>query len=320
MVNTYFEGYYIAVGDNNQFAIADGTSGNDTFNSIQGVKTFGKSGNYFDIPAERMNYALSAHTVTGAQGSMSEVFENIPSFDIANNENKDTIGIGVFKLRKSIYATDSTMLDFTLDEAHVGSLDAYKQIANINGGKPKSFYIETADQTSTLFSIYVNKQISEKTGTFLTDTKQPSIPNTKITFHDDCQRFAWGIGTYQEETPGSAKKSIGSIVAKIERNFEKLQNLDEFDIDITLDAGLSTINTFVQYKQEQMKAEMVANGATYSSIDDATLNVAFDDELVLDVSGLEGNTIGASQGDAALWKDDQGVATWSQDTDTNQID
>jgi len=311
MVNTYFEGYYIALGDNQQFAIADGTAGNDEFNSIEGVKTFGKSGNYFDIPAERMNYETKAHTVTGAQGSMSEVFENIPSFDIANNENKDTIGIGVFKLRKSIYATDSTMLDFTLDEAHVGSLDAYKQIANINGGKPKSFYIETADSSSTLFSIYVNKQISEKTGTFLTDTTNPSIPNTNISFHPKCQAYAWGIGTYQEETPGSAKKSIGSIVQKIERNFEKLQNLDEFDIDITLDAGLSTIHTYVQYKQEQLKADMVTAGTAYETIDDATLNVSYDDELVLDVSGLDGNTIGVSTGQAAGWKDHQGTPTWT---------
>lgn len=298
-VNTYFEGYYIAFGDNAQFAIADGTAGNDTFNAVQGVKTFGKSGTYFDIPEARLNFSTTAHTVTGAQGSMSEVFENIPSFDIATNENKDTVGIGVFKLRKSIYATDTTMLDYTLDEAHVGSLDSYRQIANINGGKPKSFYIETLETASTLLSMYVNKQISEKTGTFLTDTTNPNIPNTKITFHEEAQKYAWGIGTYQEETPGSSKKSIGSIVQKIERNFEKLQNLDEFDIDVTLDAGLSTINTYVQYKQEELK-NTAGSGYTKNT-DDSQIAVAFDDELVLDISGIQGNAIGNSTGDAAGW-------------------
>jgi hypothetical protein len=200
------------------------------------------------------------------------------------------------------------MLDYTLDEAHVGSLDAYRQIANINGGKPKSFYLETLETSSTLLSMYINKQISEKSGTFLTDPDQPSVPNTKVSFHEEAQKYAWGIGTYQEETPGSSKKSIGSIVQKIERNFEKLQNLDEFDIDVTLDAGLSTINTYVQYKQEELKN---TSGSGYTTASrDSDIAVAYDDELVLDISGLQSNTIGASTGDAKNWVLSDGTPAW----------
>ena len=322
-INTYFEGYYIALGDNNQFAIADGSSEADSlFNAVEGIKTFGNSGTYFDTPQARLNFETKAHTVTGAQGSMSEVFENIPSFDIATAENKDTIGIGVFKLRKSIYATDTTMLDFTLDEGHVGSLDAYRQIANTSGGKPKSFYLETIDTASSLLSVYVNKEISEKSGTFLTDTVNPNIPNTSITFHPEAQKYAWGTGSFQEETPASAKKSIGSIVTKIERNFEKLQNLDEYDIDITLDAGLSTINTYVQYQQEKVKdAARVKHlidkpgespaYASFEAVEDTDVNVAYDDEVVLDITGLYGNTLSDSAGDAEKWVGTQGSPTWN---------
>lgn len=336
-IDTYFQGYYIAFGDNNQFAIADGSSeALSQFDSLTGLKTFGNAGTYFDTPEARLNFKTTAHTVTGAQGSLSEVFENITSFDIANDENKDTIGIGVFKLRKSIYATDTTMLDFSLDEGHIGSLDAYKQTANINGGKPKSFYLETVDTASSLLSVYVNKEISEKAGTFLTDTDNPNVPNTTITFHPVAQRSAWAIGSYQEEVPASKKKSIGSIVAKIERNFEKLQNLDEYDLDITLDAGLSTINTYVQYKQEEEKwkdlyeylelkgYETVAQhdasepksafqaeaDGDFTYREDVDINVAYDDEVVLDVTGLAGNTLGSSSGDAKDWTGLQGVATW----------
>jgi hypothetical protein len=170
-INTYFEGYYLAFGDNMQFAINDGTS-NETnfFDAIEGCKTFGIQGTYFDVPVVRQNFKTTAHTVTGAGGSMSEVFENTPNYDIANDENRDVIGLGVFKLRKSIYATDTTMLDFSLEEGHIGSMDAYKQTANITGGKPKSFYIETVDANSSILTVFANKFISENTGTFLTDT------------------------------------------------------------------------------------------------------------------------------------------------------
>jgi len=286
-MNTYYEGYYVAFGDNGQFAIDDGSDlANSKFKAVEGLKTFGQSGQYYDLPQQRLNFDMTAHTVTGSQGSMSEVFENVPSFDIAVDSFKDTIGLAVFKLRKSIYATETTALDFILDESHVGSMDAYRQQASINGGKAKSFYIETVDANSTLLSVFANKKISEESGTFLTQQGDlVDVPNTTIKFHDSAQKYAWGTGTYQEETPGSSKKSIGTVVDKIERNFEKLQNLDEYDLDITLDAGLTTINTYVQYQQ--------------ALADDADGPVAFDDEVVVDITGMFGSEIGASTGAAA---------------------
>ena len=344
-INTYFEGYYLAFGDNMQFAINDGVDNSTNyFDAIQGLKTFGEAGTYFDVPKVRQNFHTTAHTVTRAGGSVSEVFENIPNFDIANDENRDVIGLGVFKLRKSIYATDTTMLDFSLDESHVGSMDAYKQTANISGGKPKSFYIETVDANSSLLTVFVNKQISELAGTFLTDTENPLVPNTTISFHPEAQKYAWATGSYQEEVPASSKKSIGSIVAKVERNFDKLSNLDEYDIDITLDAGLSTVNTYVQYIQEKKKYEALeawleiegnsldktyeVNGSdmnlaqlnsegllkSVAGLDyplDADITVAFDDELIVDTSGLFGNELKNSSGDAADWVGLQGNPTWN---------
>jgi len=345
-INTYFEGYYLAFGDNMQFAINDGTD-NETnfFDAIEGCKTFGIQGTYFDVPVVRQNFKTTAHTVTGAGGSMSEVFENTPNYDIANPENRDVIGLGVFKLKKSIYATDTTMLDFGLEEGHIGSMDAYKQTANITGGKPKSFYIETVDANSSVLTIFANKFISENTGTFLTDTENPLVPNTTIYFHPEAQKYAWATGSYQEEVPASSKKSIGSVNAKIQRNFDKLSNLDEWDIDITCDAGLTSISTYVKYIQEKTKYKALenwldANG--YSSYDDAIADlgvpslkaaidsgaaavssladsypdnrdiiVAYDDDAVMDTSGLFSNTIGDSTGAAADWVGLQGGKTWT---------
>lgn len=348
-INTYFEGYYLAFGDNMQFAINDGTN-NETnfFDAIQGCKTFGIQGTYFDVPVVRQNFKTTAHTVTGAGGSMSEVFENTPNYDIANLENRDVIGLGVFKLKKSIYATDTTMLDFSLEEGHIGSMDAYKQTANISGGKPKSFYIETVDANSTILTIFANKFISENTGTFLTDTENPLVPNTTIKFHPESQKYVWATGSYQEEVPASSKKSIGSVNAKIQRNFDKLSNLDEWDIDITCDAGITSISTYVKYKQEETKYEALRDWLDGKGYDDVaayetahgvslyadwsaaqngesvvgdadTLDypsntdiiVAYDDDAVMDTSGLFSNTIGDSTGAAADWVGLQGGKTWT---------
>ena len=277
-INNYFEGYYIGVGDNMQYAVNDGADDeNRDFNAVKGLKTFGNSGSYFEVPEARMNFATTADVVTGKDGSISEVFENIPSWDIAVDEHKETVGLAVFKLRKSIYAVDTTMLDFTLDEAMVGSLDAYRTQANIQGGRAKSFYLESAATSSPLLQIFINKNISENRGTFLNDPNDPQVPTVGVTFHDAAQNNAWAIGTYQEEVPASSKKCIGSVPAKVERYFEKLQSLDEWEIDVTLDAGLSTIHT-----QQQFEKVNTDISGDYCG--------AYDDEKTIDLSGLAGSS------------------------------
>jgi hypothetical protein len=51
------------------------------------------------------------------------------------------------------------------------------------------------------------------------------------------------VGTYAQETN---KKEIGSIPAKLDRMFELVEDPDLFNIDITVDAGLTTIHANVQ--------------------------------------------------------------------------
>ena len=100
-VNSRFEGTYIALTDNT--ALNPATQFDD-FNSVQSVNTNGfiTPNNYVTVPSQRLTFSLSATTL-GANGSISEVVENIPTFDTSSTAFNDTVNIGVFKLRQSVF-------------------------------------------------------------------------------------------------------------------------------------------------------------------------------------------------------------------------
>lgn len=268
-INTKFEGTYIGAIDN--LNLNPATPFND-FNqvlSINSTQTSIYGSDYVNIPDVRLNFALSA-TSTGVQGSVSEVVENIPTFDISSNQFDDTITLGVFKLRQSVFSPDTIALDFVLQEGYTGSLDANRQINSTNGGPPVSFSIEQANATSTNVTVVVHPAISNKNGTtwlnlsgvptkkarLLSEPMYLPLENetssqyeTRVgapsgavrTMLDDLGTtsalFALGDYTSTDLTT----KVIGNVPAKLQLATDKLNNVDLYPINVTLEAGLGTV-------------------------------------------------------------------------------
>jgi len=107
-INNQFEGFYLGVADNTNLNPAS------PFNAILGAKTLSQSAtytsNYTTIPTGTLQFSLSSEAGSN-KGSISQVMENLTDYDIDGREDDDLLNIGVFKLRKSLYATESFKLD-----------------------------------------------------------------------------------------------------------------------------------------------------------------------------------------------------------------
>ena len=213
--------------------------------------------------------------------SISEIMENLSKFDIANNDFDDTVSLGLFKLRQSPFSPDTIKLNFVLSESYVGSFDSFRQINSSDGGIPTSFYIDSKENDSPNLQILTNKFIShsEDGGTWLDidgkptnkvrfasnkfstdaraakniETLSASYGATNLT---EAQAITGGLKTSAIEfgaadslfplgsyaSQDSKTKDLGSIPAKLDRLFDTVENVDLFDIDLTLDGGISTIN------------------------------------------------------------------------------
>jgi hypothetical protein len=283
-INNKFEGSYIGFIDNTNLNPA--TPYND-INSVFSLNNNSKTiygTDYVRIPDVRLNFTLSADA-TGLQGSVSEVLENIPAFDIASNQFDDTVTLGVFKLRQSVFSPDTIALDYVLQDGFTASFDANRQINSPNGGPAVSFFMEIVNRPSLNVTTIINPNISNKNKSTWLDVN--GIPKKKVRFLTEAlatpldgetsgeylarvgapeniveialnqlgsTSTLFPLGVYDDQDLST--KLIGNVPGKVTRAAEKLNNVDLYPINITCEAGLGTIyvNSF--------------NLATYGYFDD----------------------------------------------------
>ena len=225
------------------------------------------------MPSARLNFALSA-TKYGDGSSVSEVLENLTQIDLNTNSFDDTVSLGLFKLRKSIYTPDTIALDFTLAESYVGSLDYRRQIADQNGGPARSYYLGNLADSSNNIKVMVNPNISNQfTNTWVSSagipgkkvrflTSQLKAPLVGEGFTDTNSTYItrvgatsgvignalsqlgsvdalFSLGIYSNTI--AEDKSVGNIPQKLERAFELVENPDVFQMNLALEGGLGTV-------------------------------------------------------------------------------
>ena len=126
------------------------------------ASTFG----YTEIPQTRFEFALTATPEFGdnpAVGSISQVMEDrITGYDTGTNEFNDTLNIGVFKLKQSVFSKDANRLDYLLEEGYNGSIGYYRQVNSENGGAPVNFFLENVENDSRNIDILVNPYLSDQ--------------------------------------------------------------------------------------------------------------------------------------------------------------
>jgi len=271
-INSQFEGYYIGIADN----VNNDPSSN--FDAITKAFTTSLTGNvigtttldYTQIPDTTLQFNLSA-TVNGASNSISQIMENLTDYDISGREDDDLLHIGVFKLRKSVYANESFKLDFVLDEGIVGSIDSFRKQLNPFGGPSVPFFLEAQDTNSKNIEVLVNPFISNKfrqsslnsngiplkkirvvTNNLLTTSFSNisaavgttvnilSTLNTSVKTAD----ALFPLGSYNPVL--ITQKIIGSLPDKLDRALESVKNDEVYDIDIVAEAGLGSVYAISQ--------------------------------------------------------------------------
>lgn len=264
-INSQFEGYYIGIADN--FNINPASN----YDAIVNAKTIsvsadviGNSLSYTGIPLGTLQFQLSS-TPNGASGSVSQIMENLTDYNIDGRSDDDLLNIGVFKLRKSLYSTETYKLDYVLEGAVVGSIDYYRQKVNSSGAGPQiSFFLENNDTNDRNIEVLVNPYISNKfttssIGVNGVPTKKVRVLTQSLVNGNDysvsgIDTFAlpalvtrlgyadalFPLGTYAGATISS--KDLGSIPGKLERAIEAVKNDEIYDIDVVVEAGLGTMH------------------------------------------------------------------------------
>ena len=287
-INNQGHGYYLGIADNTAINPAS------AYKSIRDVYTtslsagrlgLGKA-DYTRIPTSRLDFSLSAEPGY-IQNSVSQVLdEKTVNYDINARYFDDTLNLGVFKLRQSVFSNsqDSNALTYLLEEGYNGSI-GYDRNRPTDSGASTNFFLENVETNSRNIDILINPYISnansniplnadgtpkrkirvlsEQLKTIATNEVTVGIGATKHLITEFIKTLGsadalFPLGSY---TDGSNNlKVIGEIPGKVDRALEGIRNTDIYDIDILVEGGLGTI-----YNTTKSKGVTYFNDTDYVS-------------------------------------------------------
>lgn len=258
-LNDQYEGYYIGITDN--MFVNPGSE----FESIRGVKTLntdvGFTRDYLNVPGSTLEFNLSSRYQFGTS-SVSETLENIASYDMSGRDEDDFLGIMTFKLRKSLFGTESFKLDYVVEDKLLGSIDYSRSSLAPGGGPSVNAFIGNTDGKSRNVEIFVNDYVADRLGGTSVDIN--GVPKKKVrvisqqlvdnndlaksgvtqTFLDGISSEEYGDHLYAFGAYNSRRvdeKIIGAVPTKVERSLLAVRNQDLYDIDVVAEAGLGTV-------------------------------------------------------------------------------
>ncbi len=314
-INSQFEGYYVGLADNSNINYAS------NFDAVAGVKTLSLTSNYVGlsggtntytiIPEGTLQFNLSS-AFNGPINSISQVMENLTQYNIDGRDDDDLLNVGVFKLRKSVFATEAFKLDYVLDSAIVGSIDTFRTQLNPTGGPAVPFFLESTDDNSRNVEILVNPYISNKYTQ--SSLNASGIPLKKIrvntrgaasnmatsafvpVFGIDATAYAamsplvgyadnlYPLGAFSSTT--MTQKIIGNLPTKINRALETVINDEVYDIDVVLEAGLGTVFTMASAAGTQYYDDTLYNNTIKTKLDTLrTSNDIQNDAVATEIRG-----------------------------------
>lgn len=230
-INEGYEGYYVAFTDNTD--IGPGTD----FTSINTFKSLSANQDFVTVPTDRLSFALSGTKESLGAGSISEIIEGIPTYDFGSSYFNDSLVMTVFKVRSSIY--ESGTLASSLAETYIGSLDPNKK--TVAGTGVQTYFLEDlVNNSSRNVKVLINPNISTRTNWTTLSSADPS----KAVRVESNNRALYGLGTFVP-TYTVTNKLVGNINTKLQRALTLVEASDQVNIDVVVDAGLSTISAVV---------------------------------------------------------------------------
>lgn len=302
-----FSGYYLAVNDNLN------VNPSTDFDNLTGINSYyqevcpGVSGEWITLPEERWNFKVS-ETFNGTAGSIAEIIEKSAGIDFGKPAYNDSLIISLFKLVPTRMTDTINKLEQRLVEKFAGSLNVDRKVNDSYGGPPRSYFLENAvNNGSNYLKVLVNPYLSnnncwnDNTGkpqkTVRMFRERTSSVFSNYDAQAQLQAFGdnlYGVGVYNGHCRDELyelcqKKDIGNLPAKLERALRNVENSLEYPIDITIDAGLSTI---------WATRQAVANDSCITS---PTICYHYDDTYFVDTESLspfDGTSMSSAIGDA----------------------
>jgi hypothetical protein len=241
-INELGEGYYIGIADNSAVQASTSTD----FASITAIRTLTTDANsdFSDMLTERLEFALTATDYESIKGitSVSESLEKVGFSGYSTPVYQDQISLGLFKIRRS--TQDATLLGLATTEKYLGSFDSTKKQIQPGGGVLNNAFIEDLiNGASPTTKMFVNPTLSHS----FDWTSGTTLPTSRVTVSNEAKAL-FPVGVYTPDTRNQElSKKIGYVPGKVDKALSLLENVENIEIDVVIDGGVSTIYSHTVY-------------------------------------------------------------------------
>jgi hypothetical protein len=240
-INELAEGHYIGFADN----LATLSSTSPDFDSIRAMNTFigadpiDGTPIQADIPENRLDFQLDTTKLESERGitSISESLEKVGFVGYETERYQDHVSLGIFKIRRS--TADPALLTLGRSEKYIGSFDYNRRQVSPNGGLLSNAFVEDLiNSNSPTVKMFINPIISKQ---FDWTSNGSPFPTARFTVHESA-KVLMPLGIYSPDTRAAENsKRIGNVQFKLDRALRPLECVDDIQIDVITDCGLSTI-------------------------------------------------------------------------------
>jgi hypothetical protein len=237
--NDLYEGYYVALADNETFNPA---SNYECVNKILATTGYiGDTQIYTQIPETRLNFTLTQSFSSNSASSVSKIIETYPTgYDFGTPSFRDSLVVMLFKLKTTQYNQDTVTLSYSIVEGYSGSLNSKRTQNNPFGGTPSSFHIDTVvNNSSKNIKVITNPYISETGVWTQNDSRYGTLPAKTVLVNNSAKALI-SASAYVSKT-NKTIKDLGKVPLKLQRLLNKLEDNDDVNIDVVAEAGLGTV-------------------------------------------------------------------------------
>ena len=249
--NELLESYYLTITDNSDI-------GPETdYTAVSNMFGLSADSAYYRVTTQNLTFTLSSAKDSAGGESVSELIENSPRYFIQDSYYDDSIIIGFFKVRRSLY--EPQKLSISPVEIHTGSLDPNKLTTSPAGTQTFSLK-DIINNNSNNIKVFVNPQIENN------NWANGTIKKVRSANYD-----LRALGNYVP-TFTTTDKSTGDLPAKLSRALSLVDSTENVDIDIVVDGGLSTIVTYGTGRYD----DTTKKSMSINTVDEAAWKTIFD--------------------------------------------
>ena len=236
-----YQGFYVAMMDRTKFVEkAYGTLKN-SYDAIKQITYVSSPDEQGDVTIEVLPERAYHFDISGPESLSTDIMSKANELDLSQQENFDNIVVATVRCGRRASSSDPSKLSYDLKDVTMGSFNVGSTIIDrITKGR-----VPNRIDTKMKENDYMEFVINEKFELTKYVPKEVKFGGRDYPNRDQESGTCCSLGLEIPCEEENTAEYIGSVPNKIEKALSLCDNIYEFDLDILIDAGLSTIWAYV---------------------------------------------------------------------------